>query len=175
MDENQTRDLIVATIVRFGLTTLLCSFPFMKLGVNPVSAGFAMLIFAPCSLMLSRPIIEWLGVYASYVKRQPYAAWQGNYYEFAGSHIRIYCVNRSIWFNDRDVLKVIGQKRSANLKASFDVLEYDSIPSTWQYGFSEEGVEKLLQSSSHRESKRMLQWIQREVVKPFHRALELNR
>ena len=175
MGENERRDLILATFVRFGLTAVLCWIPFIKFGVNPASAGFALLIFAPCSLMLSKPIVEWLAIYAAYVKRQPYAAWQGNYYEFAGTQIKVYHLGRSIWFDARDVLRVIRQKPSSRLKDTFDVLEYDSIPGTWRYGFSEEGVEKVLRSSNHRDAIPMLFWVQRQVVKPFHRALDLRK
>ena len=70
MGENERRDLILAIFVRFGLTAALCWIPFIKFGVNPASAGFALLIFAPCSLMLSKPIVEWFAVYAAYVKGQ---------------------------------------------------------------------------------------------------------
>jgi hypothetical protein len=174
MRDNVTRDLAISTAFRVSLTMLLCSLPFMKFGMNAISAAYALLIFVPCSFMLSKPLISWAGVLGAYLIRQPYVKWQGNYYEFSGSQIRICPVDRTLWFVDTDVLCVIGQKSSAHLKTKFDVHEYDVIPSTWQYGFSEEGVEKLLRESGHPESKKMLVWIQREVVKPYRRKLELG-
>ena len=174
MDENPRRELIVSTLLRFGLTVLLCSLPIIKFGFNPVGAGYAFLVFVPCSFMLSKSIIGWAGELGVFVSRQPYAKWHGNYYEFAGSQVRIYPVGKSLWFVDADVLKVIGQKTSLMLQSTFDVHEYDLIPGTKQHGFSEEGVEKLLRASDHSESKRMLLWIQREVVKPFRRKLEIK-
>ena len=174
MDKNPRRDLIISTVLRFGLTALLCSMPFLKFGISAVSAGYALLIFAPCSFMLAKPVINWVEVLGIYLIRQPYAKWQGNYYEFAGSHIRIYPVDRSLWFVDADVLRVIGRKPSRQLENEFDVHEYDIIPGIWQRGFSEDGIEKLLRASTHPESKKMLMWIQREVVKPFRRRQELG-
>ena len=173
MDENPRRDLIVSTILRFGLATLLCSLPILKFGLNAVGAGYGFLIFVPCAFMLSKPIIGWVEAYGSFVTRQPYVKWQGNYYEFAGKQIRVHAVGNSLWFVDIDVLKVIDQKLSLIQESSFDAHEYDVIPGTRQRGFSEEGVEKLLLANDHYESKRMLMWIQREVVKPFRRRLEM--
>ena len=174
MDQNPRRDLIISTALRFGLTVLLCSLPFLKFGVNPVGAGYALLIFAPCGFMLAKPILEWAGVLGVYLIRQPYVKWQGNYYEFAGSQIRVHPVGRALWFVDADVLRVIGRKPSRQLQEEFDVHEYDIISGIWQRGFSEEGIEKLLRESTHPESGKMLMWIQREVVKPFRRRQELD-
>jgi len=177
MNENPLRDLIISTLLRFGLTALLCALPFMKFGWSPASAGFALLIFAPCSFMLPTPIMAWAEIVARLISQQPLAKWQGNYYEFAGTHIRVYPVgnedNSALWFVDIDVLKVIGQKPTLMLESTFRAHEYGPILGTRQHGFSEEGIEKLLRANDHCESMRLLMWIQREVVKPHRRRLAI--
>jgi len=177
MNENPLRDLIISTLLRFGLTALLCALPFMKFGRSGTSASFALLIFAPFSFMLPKSIMAWAEVVASLISQQPLAKWQGNYYEFAGTHIRVYPVcnedSNSLWFVDSDVLKVIGQKPTLMLESTFDAHEYSLIPGTRQHGFSEVGIEKLLRANNHCESMRLLMWIQREVVKPHRRRLTI--
>ena len=147
--------LIISTVLRFSLTSALCSVPFLIFGVNPVGAGYAMLIFAVCAFMLSKPILEWIIVIGTTLRQQPYIKWQGIYYEFAGTQIKIYYINKTIWFVGSDVLKVIGQQSSLMLESTFDVCEYDFIPDTRIEGFSLKGVEKLLRSSNHFEARRM--------------------
>jgi hypothetical protein len=174
MDENPRRELIVSTLLRFGLTVFLCALPFIKFGVKPEAAGMSLLIFFPCSFMLSKPIMEWAEVLGVFVRRRPLAKWQGSYYQFAGIHIRIYPIEKSLWFVDSDVLRVIEKKSSPMLRSRFDVNEYELIPGTKLHGFSEQGIEKLLRASPHPEAGRMLLWVQRDVVKPFRRRLEME-
>ncbi|MEO8386525.1 MAG: hypothetical protein ABI583_14845, partial [Betaproteobacteria bacterium] len=100
-----------------------------------------------------------------WAKRQPYAEWHGNYYEFAGTQIRIIEVSRELWVVDTDLLRVIGEKPSVLLESLYDVHDYDTIDETRYRGFSPSGAEKILSKSKHFESKRMLMWLQREVYK----------
>ena len=173
MDENPRRDLIISTVLRFGLTILLCALPFLKFGYGPVAAGYAVLIFFPCVFMLSKPIIGWSGEIADFFTRQPFTKWQGIYYEFAHVQIRMMEVGRELWVVDADLLRVIGEKPTLMLESLYDVHEYDAIPNTKFHGFSPEGAEKVLLKSTHFESKRMLLWLQREVYKQHKRKQEV--
>ena len=173
MDENPRRDLIISTILRFGLTTLLCALPFLKYGFGPTAAGFALLLFAACSFMLAKPIMGWAAEIGTFVSRQPLAKWQGIYYQFANVQIRMMEVGRELWVVDTDLLRVIGEKPTLMLGSIYDAHDYDAIPETKFHGFSPEGVEKVLLKSTHFEAKRMLLWLQREVYKPHRRKREL--
>ncbi len=173
MDENPRRDLIVSTILRFGLTISLCSLPFFKLGFNPTAAGYAVLLFFPCAFMLSKPIMGWAEEFGTFVSRQPLRQWQGIYYQFANVQIRMMEVGRELWAVDIDLLRVIGEKPTLMLESLYDSHEYDFIPGTRFHGFSPEGAEKILKKSTHFEARRMLTWLQREVYKPHRRKREL--
>ncbi|MEO8101039.1 MAG: hypothetical protein ABI790_00845 [Betaproteobacteria bacterium] len=173
MDENPRRDLIISTLLRLGLTFLLCSLPFLKFGYDPTAAGLALLIFCPCSFMLSKPVMGWVAEIGTFISRQPLAKWQGIYYQFANVQIRMLEVGSELWIVDTDLLRVIGEKPSLMLESLYDAHEYDLIPGTRLHGFSPSGAEKILTKSVHFEAKRMLLWLQREVYKPHRRKREL--
>jgi len=173
MDENPRRDLIISALLRFGLTILLCSLPFLKFGVNVTSAGLALLIFGPCSFMLSKPIMGLSGEIGTFFSRQPLSRWQGIYYQFANVQIRMMDVGHELWVVDTDLLRVIGEKPTLMLGSLYDAHEYDLIPATRFHGFSPDGAEKVLLKSEHFEARRMLMWLQREVYKPHRRKREL--
>lgn len=124
-------------------------------------------------VLLAKPILEAGGTWIHWAKRQPYAEWQGNYYEFAGTHIRIFEMGRELWVVDADLLRVIGEKPTLMLESLYDVHDYDVINDTRFRGFSPAGVEKVLGKSTHVESKRMLMWFQREVYKQHARKQEM--
>ena len=173
MDENPRRDLIISTILRFGLTALLCALPFLKFGIGPKAAGFALLIFVPCAYMLSKPIMGWTGEIWTFFSRQPLAKWQGIYYQFAYIQIRMMEVGHELWVVDTDLLRVIGEKPTLMLESLYDAHEYEVIPGTKLHGFSPVGAEKVLLKSTHFEARRMLLWLQREVYKPHRRKHQL--
>lgn len=173
MDENPRRDLIISTILRFGSTLLLCSLPFLKFGYGMTAAGLALLIFAPCSFMLSKPIMAWVAEIGTFVSRQPLSEWQGRYYQFANVQIRLIEVGHELWVVDTDLMRVIGEKPTLMLGSLLGSNEYDAIPGTRYHGFSPLGAEKVLSKSNHFESSRMLMWLQREVYKPHRRKREL--
>ena len=173
MDENPRRDLIISTILRFGLTILLCAWPFLKFGFGTTAAGFSLLIFFPCSFMLAKPVMAWAGEIGTFFSRQPLHKWQGIYYQFANVQIRMMEVGRELWVVDSDLLRVIDEKPTLMLESLYDAHEYDVIPDSKFHGFSPEGAEKVLLKSTHFEARRMLLWLQREVYKPHRRKREL--
>ena len=124
-------------------------------------------------VLLAKPIIEAGGTWFHWAKKQPFAEWHGNYYEFAGTQIRMIEVGRELWVVDTDLLRVIGEKPTLMLGSLYDVHDYDAIADTKYYGFSPAGAEKVLSKSDHFESKRMLMWLQREVYKQHARKQDL--
>ena len=124
-------------------------------------------------VLLARPIIEAGGAWFHWAKKQPFAEWHGNYYEFAGTQIRMIEVGRELWVVDADLLRVIGEKPTLMLGSLYGVHDYDVIADTKFHGFSPAGAEKVLRKSEHYEAKRMLMWLQREVYKQHARKQDL--
>ena len=122
--------------------------------------------------LLAKPIIEAGGSWINWAKKQPVAEWQGNYYEFAGTQIRMLEVGKELWVVDADLLRVIGEKPSLMLGSLYDIHEYGAIDETRFHGFSPAGAAKVLNKSTHVEAKRMLMWLQREVYKVHQRKQE---
>ena len=155
-------------ITRLALSAAILWAVFRYVGTIPF-----LLAIPIAGVLLSKPIIEAGGAWIHWAKRQPYAEWQGNYYEFAGSQIRFIEVGRELWVVDADLLRVIGEKPSLMFESLYDNHDYDEIGGTKYRGFSPAGAAKVLSKSEHFESKRMLLWLQREVYKHHARKLEL--
>ncbi len=164
----ETWRLVLFFLFRLALSAGILWLVHWKIGM--VST---ILAIPAAGVLMAKPIIlageNWL----EWAKRQPFEKWNGNYYEFAGVHIRIYPVGKKLWFVDADVLKVLGEKPTLMLESTYDPHEYGQIEEAGMHGFSEEGMEKLLQASRHHEAQRMLLWVRREVVKQHRRKLEL--
>lgn len=147
---------------------------------------FAVLTIAAWGKLLAKPIIEAGATYFHWQKRQPYARWQGNYYEFANIQIRVIEVPdlsqttsvrssaSTLWFCDKDVLKVVGKEPTSLLRALYSNADYRELPDENLAAFSESGVKKYLMTSTHHESKRMMMWIEREVIRPHRKRHEMT-
>ena len=163
----ETWRIALMFITRLALSAAILWAVFRYMGMIPF-----VLAVPIAGVLLSKPIIEAGGAWFNWAKRQPYAEWQGNYYEFAGTQIRIVEVGRELWVVDADLLRVIGEKPSLMLESLYDIHDYDTIGETQYRGFSPAGAEKVLRKSEHVESKRMLMWLQREVYKQHARKQE---
>jgi hypothetical protein len=124
-------------------------------------------------LMLAKPIMELTATWFNWAKREPYAKWQGNYYEFANIQIRVFVQPDGLWFCDRDVLKVIEETHAVAFAQIYAETEYARLDNEHLHAFSETGVERLLRASSHYNAAPMLLWLTREVIKQHHRKLEI--
>ena len=164
----ETWRILLLFVTRLGLSSAILWAVNHYMGMIPF-----ILAIPVAGVLLAKPIIEAGGSYFNWAKKQPYAEWHGNYYEFAGTQIRIIEVGRELWVVDKDLLRVIGEKPSLMLESLYDVHDYDGIGETGYRGFSPAGAEKVLRKSEHHESKRMLIWLQREVYKHHARKQEL--
>ena len=164
----ETWRIVLMFAVRLALSAAILWAVFRYMGMIPFVLSIPI-----AGVLLAKPIIEAGGSWLHWAKKQPYAEWHGNYYEFAGTQIRLFEGGRELWVVDEDLLRVIGEKPTLMLESLYDAHEYDLIPGTKLHGFSPSGAEKMLLNSKHFESKRMLLWLQREVYKVHRRKQEL--
>ena len=160
--------IVLLLAVRLTLSVAILWAVYRFMGMIPL-----VLAIPIAGVLLAKPILEAGGTWIHWAKRQPFAEWQGNYHEFAGTQIRIFEMRRELWVVDADLLRVIGEKPSVMLESLYDIQDYDAIAETRFRGFSRAGVEKILRKSDHYESKRMLLWLVREVYKPHARKQDL--
>ncbi len=163
--------LIISGLVRFQLTNTMIFFVLAIPAIGVLAAG---------------PIMIVIGTWFQWQRGQPYAKWQGNYYEFANTQIRVLeipndhpdetgqIIPSKLWFVDQDILKVLGRKPTLQLKAMYRTTDYRDFPDENVWAFSEVGAKKLLMVSTHPESKKMMLWIEREVIKVHRRRLEMT-
>jgi hypothetical protein len=156
-------------IARLALSAAILWLVYRYVGMIP----FILAIPIACAL-LAKPILEAASSWFGWARKQPYEEWQGRYYEFANTQIRMFEVNNELWAQDSDLLRVIGEKPTLML-GSLYAADYAPIPGTRFHGFSPTpaGTEKVLKASSHHEAARMLMWLQREVYKVHHPRREM--
>ena len=160
--------IVLMFAIRLALSAAILWTVYRYMGMYPF-----ILAIPIAGVLLAKPIIEAGGTWFHWAKQQPYAEWHGNYYEFAGTQIRVFEVGRELWVVDADLLRVIGEKPTLMLESLFDVDDYDAIAGGRYHGFSPAGAEKVLKKSVHFEARRMLMWLQREVYKQHARKQEL--
>lgn len=127
-------------------------------------------------VLLASPILETLANWFNWARKQPYEKWQGNYYEFASIQIRVIEHSDVLWFCDVDVFKVL-ELPIDNAKSRtglFTEGEHRYFAEHKLGAFSEDGVRRFLSRNPHRESRAVLLWIEREVLKPHRRKIELR-
>lgn len=162
------KQIALSFLVRLALSLLVLWAVYRYIGL------ITMVIATPIAgALLAKPLLEAGGSWFQWARKQPYAEWQGKYYGFAGTQIRMFEVGDALWISDADLLRVLGEKPTLMLGSLYGPQDYAEIPGANIHGFSPEGAAKLLTASRHPESGRMLLWLQREVYKPHRRKLDL--
>ncbi|MCE2988940.1 MAG: hypothetical protein LW838_02180 [Nitrosomonadaceae bacterium] len=124
-------------------------------------------------VILAKPILEFVGSYFDWAKREPYAKWQGRYYEFYGTHVRAEEDDEQIWFMERDLLKMLGRKPEKTNKLSYGEGNYREIrPGVLL--LSESAVVALASRSHHPDAGKLRFWLEREVIAPHRKRRELG-
>lgn len=132
-------------------------------------------------LLAALPILAWIasrlivhggGQAFTWLSRKPYEKWEGNYYAFNDTQVRIFEDEEGgeLWFVVADVVKAVGMKRVpdaylATHPAGTKSLEGHQV-------MNPAALEALLGRRNERESIRFIQWMRREVVKPWERRRE---
>ncbi len=167
---------------RLAVAALIISGFFRFRGTDTMA--LFMLAVPAIGVLAAGPIMIVVSAWLHWQRGQPHQKWQGNYYEFANIQIRVLeipndlpdetgqLIPTKLWFVDKDVLKVLGRKPTLQLKAMFKTTDYRDFSDENVWAFSEVGVKKILMISTHPESKKMMLWIERELIKVHRRRLE---
>lgn len=160
--------ILLMFLVRSALSAAILWLVYRYVGMIPF-----ILAIPIAGALLAKPILEGASAWFGWARKQPYEEWQGRYYEFANTQIRIFEVDGQLWAQDSDLLRVIGEKPTLMLGSLYGAGDYAPIPGTRLHGFSPSGAEKVLRASHHHEAARMLMWLQREVYKAYNRRREM--
>ena len=118
-------------------------------------------IWAVC---FTRPILEFFPAIGRLVHRNAYAKWEGKFYRYERTHLRVHFDGDDAWFVADDVLSVLGKQRDNWLDTRFGASEYRLIPGRMEMGFTPEAVLKLIDMSTHPEARKFRLWFERAVV-----------
>jgi hypothetical protein len=159
---------------------LICFLVLFFGGASYVATKFiglvGFVVTTPLLAIVGAHILVELGAMGyQWLRWTPYAEWQGNYYDFEGQHLRVVDLDDALWVVDRDVLAVVGMRKSSSVLKLFGPREHARLPDTIWFGFSQAGVERLLAKSTHRDAKRLRVWMEREVYAPHRNKIERRR
>ncbi len=165
----EMRSFLLSILGRLLLAAAFSAFAYWKMG----GAVAAILSIPLWGVLLAKPIIVGVAAYFDSARKQPYAPWQGRYYEFQGTHIRIDEVDGQLWFCDADVLQVLGQKPSTAMKIAYADADYRTMEASGLMAFSEAAVVRVISRIRHPEAGKFRFWIEREVIAPHHKRREM--
>ena len=121
-----------------------------------------------------RPILEFFPAVERMIHRQAYQEWEGKYYKYGRTHLRVYFDGDDAWFIAKDVLSVLDKTPESWRDARITAEEYGVIPGRTENGFSPAGVVKLTQLSGHPEAPKFRLWFERAVVFTLNRKKEMR-
>lgn len=123
-------------------------------------------------VMLAKPILEFFPALERLIHRQAYQEWEGKFYKYERTHLRVYFDGDDAWFVADDVLSVLDKKTGSWLDTRFGASEYRVIPGRTEMGFSPDGVMKLTHISEHPEASKFRLWFERAVIFTLNRKKE---
>jgi hypothetical protein len=159
-------------LVRLVLCALVSAL-FIWLGqqVHPRAGGWIGFVFSiPLyGTALAKPLVELFGEGITWLTRQPMRHWEGRYYEFNGTQIRVYEDDDKLWYVAKDVLRAtnvpaIPESFVAVHSQGFKVLADTSLTC-----LDFDTLEKMLARSKEYEHERFILWARREVETPWER------
>ena len=125
-------------------------------------------------VMFAKPVLEFFPALERVVHRHAFQEWEGRYYKFGHTHLRVYFEDDDAWFNAKDVLSVLDKTPASWLDTRFTAEEYGMNPGRRDKGFSTAGVVKLTQISDHPEAPKFRLWFERTVVFSLNRKKEMR-
>lgn len=116
----------------------------------------------------SSDIVNLIPAISRAARRSAFEKWGGRYYAFSGFQIRLCLIEDTVWIVENDVRKIISPAVSEREKRLLGV-EYAAIPGTSLYGYSEQGLLRLVKVRLTRrggeaEMKKFIVWLQNEAL-----------
>ncbi len=163
---------IAGVIVRIAVAAAF-SYLAYRIGGNHKNGLIFVALSTPLwGVLLVKPILEFTGGYFRWAKQQPYAKWQGRYYEFFGTHVRVEEIEGRLWFMESDVLRIIGRKSENTAKLTYGedgLRELDGGAIL----ISEAAAVGVAARARHPDAGKLRFWLEREVIAPHHRKREI--
>ena len=130
-------------------------------------------------LLFALPILAWIGARVlikgtgeafSWMSLKAVEEWQGAYYAFNDVQVRVYEEDDALWFVLDDVVKALGlkavpQSYLATHARTGKVLDGRKV-------VKPEALDEMLGRRNEHEAIRFLQWMHRDVMKPWQRKRE---
>ena len=160
--------LLIRLVLSVGLSALVTWIGW-KLGQKAWALVAFLFSLPVIGFAIARPLIELSHEGLTWMSRSGLRAWEGNYYEFAGVHVRVYELDGQLWFAAADVIKAVEIQASPRLLASTKARGAREIPGAGLVCLTVEAVEELLAAHSPSEGGRFINWMRREVVAPWER------
>ena len=137
------------------------------------AVGFSLLAVPVFGIALGKPLVLLADEGFSWLWHQPMQKFQGSYFAFNNVQVRIYEGNDGrLWLVAKDVLHAVGMK---GVPDSFLAVYPDGtkvLAGTLLTAMDTDSVHHLLDKRNEHESIRFLQWMEREVLKPWERKRE---
>jgi len=121
-----------------------------------------------------RPILEFFPGLERAARRSAFLQWEGKYYKYERTHLRVWFDGDDAWFLADDILSVLDKKAGSWLDTRFGASEYRIIPGRTEKGFSPDAVLKLAAMSEHAEARKFGLWFERAVVFTLKRKREVR-
>lgn len=136
------------------------------------AVGFSLLGVPVIGVALAKPLVLISHEGMSWMWQQPMRKWQGSYYSFNDQQIRIYEGEDRLWFAAKDVLSAVGMKGVPDSFLAVYPEGCKVLPGMFVTALDPEALRNLLGKRHDHESIRFLQWMEREVMKPWQRKKE---
>ena len=137
------------------------------MGLNLLAVLFVLPLAA---WIAARVIIKGTGEAFTWLSRKPLEAWEGAYYAFNDVQVRVYEDEDELWFVVDDVVQATGLGR---LPQSYLATHPRSAKEMGgRKAMNPAALEEMLGKRTDHESVRFLQWMRREVVRPWERKRE---
>jgi hypothetical protein len=163
---------VAGAVVRIAVAAAF-SYLAYRLGGNHKSGLILVALSAPLwGVLLAKPILAFAAGYVRWAKQQPYTKWQGRYYEFFGTHVRVEELDGSLWFMERDILRILGRSPGNAAKLNYGEAAIRELEGG-ELLLSEAAAVGVASRARHPDAGKLRFWLEREVIAPHHRKREI--
>lgn len=151
------------------------------LGLVVVPAILTYMGLGVIGLLFALPILAWIaarflvhggaGAF-SWLSNWHFRKWEGSYYSFNDVQVRVFEDDGQLWFVLPDVMSAIDMKRVPETFLATHPGDVREVPGKSLKALNPQGLDHLLGRRPEHEAARFLNWMHREVVKPWEKKRE---